>query len=266
MKLEVFKNAGFEIRGGLMNGEPYFVANDISVLLGYANTYAMLERLDDDEKSSLKDLLKSRTTSFSDLPKIDGVRYDAVLLTESGLYSAILWSQKPEAKQFKKWVTSEVLPTIRKHGAYATPETLERMIANPDFAISLLENLKAERVEKEKALQVIEEQKPLVSFANTIKASVNSMLIRNFAKEIKCRECDVRQWLLDHKYIFAKEKGNKTEYDVFSPYIKNGYFEIVPQTYGNPEKGTFQTFTVRITGKGMTALTEKIVNDLKQTA
>ena len=148
MQLEVFKNAGFEIRGGLVNDEPYFVANDISALLGYANTYAMLERLDDDEKSSLKDLLKSRTASAEDLPKISGVRYDAVLLTESGLYSAILWSQKPEAKQFKKWVTSEVLPTIRKHGAYATADTLERMIANPDFAISLLETLKTERTEK----------------------------------------------------------------------------------------------------------------------
>lgn len=252
MKLEVFKNAGFEIRGGLVNNEPYFVAMDIAKALGYVDAYSMTRRLEDDEVQNLQ---------------IGGFGNRGVnVINESGLYNAILGSEKPEAKQFKKWVTSEVLPTIRKHGAYATPETLERMIANPDFAISLLENLKAERVEKEKALQVIEEQKPLVSFANTIKASVNSMLIRNFAKEIKCRECDVRQWLLDHKYIFAKEKGNKTEYDVFSPYIKNGYFEIVPQTYGNPEKGTFQTFTVRITGKGMTALTEKIVNDLKQTA
>lgn len=252
MKLEVFKNAGFEIRGGLVNNEPYFVAMDIAKALGYVDAYSMTRRLEDDEVQNLQ---------------IGGFGNRGVnVINESGLYNAILGSEKPEAKQFKKWVTSEVLPTIRKHGAYATPETLERMIANPDFAISLLENLKAERVEKEKALQVIEEQKPLVSFANTIKASVNSMLIRNFAKEIKCRECDVRQWLLDHKYIFAKDKGNKTEYDVFSPYIKNGYFEIVPQTYGNPEKGTFQTFTVRITGKGMTALTEKIVNDLKQTA
>lgn len=253
MKLEVFKNAGFEIRGGLMNGEPYFVAMDIAKALDYSDTNAMTKRLEDDEVGSYTDNSSGQGRLLS-------------TINESGLYNAILGSRKIEAKQFKKWVTSEVLPTIRKHGAYATPETLERMIANPDFAISLLENLKAERVEKEKALQVIEEQKPLVSFANTIKASVNSMLIRNFAKEIKCRECDVRQWLLDHKYIFAKEKGNKTEYDVFSPYIKNGYFEIVPQTYGNPEKGTFQTFTVRITGKGMTALTEKIVNDLKQTA
>lgn len=253
MKLEVFKNAGFEIRGGLMNGEPYFVAMDIAKALDYSDTNAMTKRLEDDEVGSYTDNSSGQGRLLS-------------TINESGLYNAILGSRKIEAKQFKKWVTSEVLPTIRKHGAYATPETLERMIANPDFAISLLENLKAERVEKEKALQVIEEQKPLVSFANTIKASVNSMLIRNFAKEIKCRECDVRQWLLDHKYIFAKDKGNKTEYDVFSPYIKNGYFEIVPQTYGNPEKGTFQTFTVRITGKGMTALTEKIVNDLKQIA
>lgn len=146
MQIEVFKNAGFEIRGGLIDGEPYFVANDISSLLGYANTHAMIERLDDDEKSSLKDLLKSRTVQNQDLPKISGVRYDAILLTESGLYSSILWSQKPEAKQFKKWVTSEVLPSIRKHGVYVKAE----LLADTDLLIDTLNQL---RDEKNKAIQ-----------------------------------------------------------------------------------------------------------------
>lgn len=253
MKLEVFKNAGFEIRGGLIDGEPYFVAMDIAKALDYSDTNAMTKRLEDDEVGSYTDNSSGQGRLIS-------------TINESGLYNAILGSRKLEAKQFKKWVTSEVLPTIRKHGIYATNQKIEEMITNPDNIIKIFQALKAERAEKEKALQVIADQKPLISFANTIKASVNSMLIRHFAKEIKCRECDVRQWLLDNKYIFAKAKGSKTEYDVFAHYIKNGYFELIPSTYGNPEKGTFQTFTVRITGKGMTALTEKIVNDLKQIA
>ena len=254
MKLEVFKNAGFEIRGGLVNNEPYFVLADVCKALDIANVTDVKNRLKKDGVVTIE--------VIDSLGRVQNVN----AINESNLYKTIFQSRKEEALQFQDWVTSDVLPAIRKHGGYLTSAKIEEALLNPDTIIQLATQLKAEREEKEKALHVIEGQKHLVSFANTVQASVNSMLIRNFAKEIKCRECDVRQWLLDHKYIFAKDKGNKIEYDVFSTYIKNGYFELIPATYGNPEKGTFQTFTVRITGKGMTALTEKIVNDLKQTA
>lgn len=251
MKLEVFKNAGFEVRGGLIDNEPYFMLADICKALDIQNPSRVAN-----------EMLKKDGVRTTEVIDSMGRKQQATFINESNLYKVIFQSRKKEALVFQEWVTSEVLPAIRKFGGYLTPEKVEEALLNPDTIIQLATQLKTERAEKEKALHVIEEQKHLVSFANTVKSSVNSMLIRHFAKEIKCRECDLRQWLIDNKYIFAKEKGNKKEYDAYAQYIKNGYFELIPSTYGNPEKGTFQTFTLRITGKGMTALTDKIVNDL----
>ncbi len=139
MKLEVFKNAGFEIRGGLIDGEPYFVLADVCKALDIANV------------SQLKTRLKEDGVITNEVIDSLGRTQQATFINESNLYKTIFQSRKEEALQFQDWVTSEVLPTIRKHGAYATPETIEQMIANPDFAISLLNKLKAEQAEKELA-------------------------------------------------------------------------------------------------------------------
>ncbi|MBU5233827.1 BRO-N domain-containing protein, partial [Vibrio cholerae] len=87
------------------------------------------------------------------------------VINESGLYSAILKSKKPQAKAFKKWVTSEVLPSIRKHGAYMTDQVLEQAVTNPDFMIGLLTNLKEEKAKRVEAERTILQQQPLVTFA-----------------------------------------------------------------------------------------------------
>ncbi|BCD61708.1 phage antirepressor protein [Nitratiruptor phage NrS-5] len=258
MDLQIFKNADFEIRGGLINGEPYFVANDISTLLGYANTHAMIERLDDDEKVKLKDLLKSRMGKNQVLPKIEGVRYDAVLLTESGLYSAILWSQKPEAKKFKRWVTHDVLPSIRKHGVYAKDELLN----NPDLFIEALQSLKKEREARLKAQKELEANKPYVSFAKSVEQSVNSILIREWVKALS-KENNVTigekrafNWLRENGYLM---KNNEP----YQKWIDAGYFERVARTIATT-KGTKEVFTTYITGKGQIKLGEKIVEDFKE--
>ena len=106
MELQIFQNAGFQIRGGLIDNEPYFVATDIAKALGYRDAFDMTRRLDDDEK----DTQKVRTL---------GGEQVMVVSNESGLYSSILGSNKEQAKNFKKWVTSEVLPSIRKTGSYS---------------------------------------------------------------------------------------------------------------------------------------------------
>ena len=106
MELQIFQNNGFNIRGGLIDNEPYFVATDIAKALGYRDAFDMTRRLDDDEK----DTQKVRTL---------GGEQVMVVLNESGLYSSILGSNKEQAKNFKKWVTSEVLPSIRKTGSYS---------------------------------------------------------------------------------------------------------------------------------------------------
>lgn len=259
MNLEIFKNSGFELRGGLINNEPYFVAMDIAKALGYVDAYSMTRRLDDDEVQN------HQISGFGNR----GIN----LINESGLYNAILGSDKSEAKQFKKWVTSEVLPSIRKNGMYATAPTLENMINNPDFAISLLTKLKEEqelrRVEKElrqkeeekvKTLEhKIEVDKPKVSFASTVESSLNSVLIRQWAKSINLKEKDVRAWLNEKKYIYRDSKSNWT---VYATEKAKQYFELVPTTNSN-QTGTHLNYTVKIKGEGQIALTDRILNDLK---
>lgn len=265
MNLEIFRNSKFEIRGGLINGEPYFVANDISSLLGYANTYAMLERLDDDEKTNLKDLLKSRKPEISDLPRIDGVRYDAVLLSESGLYNAILWSGKPQAKEFRRWITGEVLPAIRKHGGYLTPAKIEEVLNDPDTIIALAQNLKAERAKREQLEAEKAANAGYVSFAKSVEASVDSILIGNYAKLLSDSEgVSIGQnrlfdFLRASGYLISGGARHNVPYQ---KHIENGYFEVTTQTFAG-STGTHQKFTTKITGKGQIALAGKIVEYFK---
>lgn len=131
--LQVFTNEDFgSVRVLAIDNEPWFVASDIAKALGYRMASDMTRRLDEDEKGTRS----MRTPSGEQ---------DMTIITESGLYNAILGSKVPEAKRFKRWVTHDVLPTIRKHGMYATPQSIERMLADPDTMIATLKALKAER-------------------------------------------------------------------------------------------------------------------------
>ena len=129
-KMEIFKSTDFgEVRVLTVNSEPYFVGKDVADILEYTNTAkAIRDHVDDEDKLTERIVLS-------------GQNRDVIFINESGLYSLILSSKMPTAKKFKRWVTSEVLPTIRKHGMYATDELLN----NPDFAIQAFTALKAER-------------------------------------------------------------------------------------------------------------------------
>ena len=131
--LQVFNSEDFgNIRALAIDNEPWFVAKDVCDALGLSNHRSSIALLDDDE----------RGVHTVDTPS--GAQ-EMAIITEAGLYSLILRSRKPEAKAFKRWVTHDVLPTIRRHGAYATPQTVERMLADPDTMIATLQALKAER-------------------------------------------------------------------------------------------------------------------------
>ena len=131
--LQVFNYAGRVVRVIEVAGQPYFVGKDVAEVLGYKDTSDALKKHVDEEDKL--------TRQFAD----SGQNREMYVINESGLYSLILRSQLPTARQFQRWVTSEVLPSIRKHGAYATPATIERLLGDPDFGIRLLEALKAER-------------------------------------------------------------------------------------------------------------------------
>ena len=132
--LQVFTNEDFgSVRALTIDSAPWFVAKDVCDALGLSNVGQAIVGLDEDEKDSI--------TIDDGTPG----NPNKAIITEAGLYSLVLRSRKPEAKRFKRWVTHEVLPSIRNHGVYATPQTIERMLADPDTMIATLKALKAER-------------------------------------------------------------------------------------------------------------------------
>lgn len=171
-KLKVFENSNFgKIRVLEIDGEPWFIAIDIAKVLDYRTAYDMTRILDEDEKGT-------------QIVRTPGGNQNVIVIDESGLYSSILRSRKPEAKQFKKWVTSEVLPSIRKYGAYLTEQTVEKALTDPDFLIQLALNLKEEREKRLIAETELQENKPKIIFANCVETSRSSCLVGELAKLI----------------------------------------------------------------------------------
>ena len=223
---------GKQLRILEQNGEPWFVAKDVCDILDIKNPTDALKRLDEDERSRFN----------------LGRQGEVNVVNEYGLYNLVLGSRKPEAKQFKRWVTHEVIPSIRKHGAYMTPETIEQALLNPDTLIKLATNLKEEQQKRMIAEQKIEQQKPLVNFAESCMASDKSLLVREVAKLISKQgiligERRLYQKLRDWKLIFK----NKNE--PYQEYVDRGYFEIA-QGVKETSKGSFTWLTMRVTPKG----------------
>jgi anti-repressor protein len=152
---QLFKYGENEVRTVMIEDEPWFVAKDICDILDVRNNRDALSRIDSEDKGVvLTDTL--------------GGKQEVTAVNESGLYSLILGSRKPEARAFKRWVTSEVLPAIRKHGGYLTPDKVEEALLNPDTIIRLATQLKTERAEKERLASVITEQAPKVAAYDTL--------------------------------------------------------------------------------------------------
>lgn len=175
------------------------------------------------------------------------------IINESGLYNAILGSNKPEAKAFKKWITSEVLPTIRKHGAYATPATLENMVRNPDFAISLFQELKKEQDARKMLEAKAETDRPRIVFAESIEVSQTSILVGEMAKLIKqSTGADIGQnrffdFLRENGYVHCggEQRNLPTQRS-----IDSGWMEIKEGSRFDNNGVSFITRTPKITGKG----------------
>jgi anti-repressor protein len=239
---KIFNYQGTQLRTVVLNNEPWFVAKDVCEILEIKNPTDALKRLDSDERARFNLGRQGKTN----------------IVNEPGLYTLILGSRKPEAKQFKRWITHEVIPSIRKHGAYMTPEKIEEVLLNPDTLIKLATNLKEEQQKRIAAEKQIEQQKPLVNFAETCMASDKSLLVREVAKMISKQgilmgERRLFQKLRDWKLIFP----NKNE--PYQEYIDRGYFEI-SQGVKETSKGSFTWLTMRVTPKGQMY----IINRLKK--
>lgn len=153
---EIFNFQGQQVRTVTINREPYFVGKDVAEVLGYTNPrQALKSHVDEDDKGVSK---------FDTL----GGKQDLTIINESGLYALILGSKLPQAKEFKRWVTSEVLPTIRRHGAYLTDSKIEEVLLSPDTIINLATQLKNERAEKEQLKIELEEARKQTSYLDLI--------------------------------------------------------------------------------------------------
>lgn len=170
--LMVFQNQEFgEVRSVMIEGEPWFLGKDIAENLGYRNGSRDINRHVDNE-----DKLTERIV-------LSGQNRETIFINESGLYSLILSSKLPNARKFKKWVTGEVLPSIRKHGAYLTPDKVEEVLLNPDTIIKIAQNLKEEQ-EKRRQLEIENnELKPKASYCDQVLQSENAVVTTQIAKD-----------------------------------------------------------------------------------
>lgn len=240
--LQIFNSPEFgAVRTIEKDGEPWFVGKDVAVALGYKDTVnALKSHVDTEDKGGWQ-----ITTQFGEK--------ETTIINESGLYSLVLSSKLPTAKKFKRWVTNEVIPSIRKHGAYMTPETLEAAILNPDTMIKLRTALKDEQ-EKRKALeQQIESQKPAVLFTGAVETSKTSILIGELAKMLKQNGINIGpnrlfEWMRQNGYLI-KRKG--TDYNMPTQRsMEMGLFEIKETAINNPDGSIRISKTPKVTGKG----------------
>lgn len=242
-EIKVFESSEFgAIRTILKNGEPWFVAADVCKTLELSNPTVAVERLDEDERAKLN----------------LGRQGEGTIINEPGLYALVLGSRKPEAKAFKRWITHEVIPAIRKHGGYLTPEKVEEALLNPDVLIRLATELKDER-EQRKALEgQIAEDKPYTGFGRAIAASSDAILVREFAKlannaGIPIGQNRLYRWLRANSYLMQDNKP-------YQRYIDNGWFALRESTV-TTIKGDLLRTTTLITGKGQMALLARLKDD-----
>jgi len=164
-----------DIRAIEKDGEPWFVGKDVAEALGYSNaSKAVMVHVDEEDKQKV--MLKADSQNGN-------VVTATTLINESGLYSLVLSSKLPQAKVFKHWVTAEVLPSIRRHGAYATAPTIEKIIASPEFGIALLKNLQQEQLMRREAEQRVRKLQPLADYTALILACPETVSVSQVAQD-----------------------------------------------------------------------------------
>lgn len=243
--LTTFKNETFgEVRTVMRDGEPWFIAADVCRALEIANPRDALSRLDSDEKA---DVGLTDTSS-------NGVTQSRTfnIINEPGLYTLVLGSRKPEAKAFKRWITHEVVPAIRKHGAYITAETAQRLMADPDFQIKLLTRLRDEqegrKIAEAKASELEADNTKLADTVDELDKQVvkltesrdyfekhyreyriknyftdycmehgENLSLRDTAKELGVKESDFIKLLVDLKYLYRRKQHQNRLYPYSTP-------------------------------------------------
>lgn len=236
-EIQIFNSLQFgQLRGMNISGEVWLMATDVARRLGYTNPQkAIRDHVEDDDKT-----VNESFTVNGTIP---------VLINESGLYSLIITSKLPQAREFKHWVTSEVLPQIRKTGGYihTTPDMSNDEIMARGYLVAMA-TIEQKEKQLAEAQQIIEEQKPMVQFAEAITASQAAILIGDLAKLItqngyKIGRTTLFKWLRDHGFLF------KNETRPYQIWVEKGLFEI-SETLVQTHHGSKIKFTTKVTPKG----------------
>lgn len=248
--LQTWNYGSSEIRTVEKDGEPWWVLADVCKVLEISNSRNVSSRLETDEKGvTLVDTL--------------GGTQQMTIINESGLYAVILRSDKPQAKPFRKWVTNEVLPSIRKHGAYMTDQTLEQALTSPDFLIQLATQLKEEKEQRKRLEVKVEQDRPKVLFAESVSASKTSILVGELAKILKQNGVNTGQtrlfaWMRENGYLI-KRRGN--DYNMPTQRVMEmKLFEVKETSVTHSDGHISVNKTPKVTGKGQVYFVNKIMN------
>lgn len=248
--ISTFRNPAFgSVRAVSIDNEPYFVGKDVAEILGYERpTDAVRKRVDHDDRG----VAKMETPSGAQ---------EMTIINESGLYSLILSSKLPKAKEFKRWVTSEVLPTIRKTGGYVnnTAQFVDSYFGQLNLeqkhALTLMFD------ESKRMSEQLKEQAPKVLFANAVETAHTSILIGDLAKIIKQNGVDIGQkrlfeWMRQNGYLI---KGGSSKNMPTQRSMDQELFEVKETTINNPDGSVRVTKTTKVTGKGQTYFINKFL-------
>ncbi|WP_339259524.1 phage antirepressor [Paenibacillus sp. FSL R5-0713] len=242
-----FMYGAAEVKTININNEPWFLAKDICDVVDIKNTAQALDGLDEDEKLVYA-------------VHISGQSRDSWFVNEPGLYTLIIRSRKPEAKQFKRWITHEVIPSIRKHGAYMTESTIEKVVTDPEFLIKLGQTLKQEQEARRVLEQQIQLDKPKVLFAESLQASSDCILVANLAKMLKQNGVDIGQnrlfrWFRENGYLGKHgEHWNMPTQRAMDLKL----FEVKTTVMNRPDKDPKISKTTVVTGRGQMYFLNKL--------
>ena len=241
-KLQIFSSEEFgKVRVVERNGEPWFIGKDVAEALGYSNT-----------PKAIRDHIKENH-KLGERIVLSGQGREVILIDEAGLYSLVMRAKTERAEAFQEWVTSEVLPAIRKHGGYLTPNKIEEVLTDPDTIIKLATTLKEERAARMQAELKLEEAQPKVLFADAVSASKTSILIGDMAKLLKQNGHEIGQkrlfqWLRENGYLIKRPGADYNSPTQWA--MEKELFEIKETTVSHADGHILITKTTKVTGKG----------------
>lgn len=259
-ELQNFNFQGNDVRTVMVDEEPYFVGLDVATTLGYVRAdNAVRNHVNDEDK-----LMHQVSAS--------GQNRLMTVINESGVYDLIFDASRQgknkdireKAKKFRHWVTNEVLPSIRKYGIYATPNTVDRMLNNPDTMIEILTRYKESQNQIQLQHDQIHQMKPKALFADAVSASHTSILVGDLAKMIKQNGVDIGarrlfNWLREHHYLISRKGADYNSPTQYS--MERKLFEIKESTHINSDGVTVTTKTPKVTGKGQQYFINKFLGD-----